>query len=148
MKPALLLAILLVPSLAGARELTFEQRVEAQRAIEQVYWNHRVWPRENPGPKPPLSAEMSEAALRARVENDLRASHALDVLWRRPVTTSELQAEIDRMSAATRDSQVLGEIYAALGNDPFVIAEVLGRHTLVDRLIRSWYATDGRFHGT
>ena len=38
-----------------ARDLTFDERVPAQRAIEQVYWRHRIWPKENPRPKPPLS---------------------------------------------------------------------------------------------
>jgi hypothetical protein len=31
------------------RSLNFEERVAAQRAIEQVYWSHRIWPKENPG---------------------------------------------------------------------------------------------------
>ena len=33
---------------APIRTLTIEDRVAAQRAIEQVYWNHRIWPKENP----------------------------------------------------------------------------------------------------
>ena len=36
------------------RVLTLEERMEAQRAIERVYYNHRIWPKENPQPKPPL----------------------------------------------------------------------------------------------
>ncbi|OGF60007.1 MAG: hypothetical protein A2Y62_18495 [Candidatus Fischerbacteria bacterium RBG_13_37_8] len=28
------------------RVLTFEERVECQRAIEEVYYRHRIWPRE------------------------------------------------------------------------------------------------------
>ena len=35
---------------ATARELWIEDRVDAQRAIEQVLWNHRIWPQENRGP--------------------------------------------------------------------------------------------------
>lgn len=38
------------------RSLTFEDRIEAQRAIEQVYWRHRIWPQNNPAPKPSLEA--------------------------------------------------------------------------------------------
>ena len=30
--------------------LTVEQRVAAQRAIEEVYWKHRIWPESNPRP--------------------------------------------------------------------------------------------------
>ena len=32
--------------------LTFEERVSYQRAIEEVYWRHRIWPKENSRPKP------------------------------------------------------------------------------------------------
>ena len=32
------------PAIQPARTLTFDQRIAAQRAIEQVYWNHRAWP--------------------------------------------------------------------------------------------------------
>ena len=62
---------LAMPSLANdpaaPRTLTFDDRVAAQRAIEQVYWNHRIWPTENPTPKPPLSVVMSDEAIRVKV---------------------------------------------------------------------------------
>ena len=34
------------PALARG-PLSFEERVKAQEAIERVYYNHRVWPKEN-----------------------------------------------------------------------------------------------------
>ena len=79
-----LLAVLAVASLvagasASARELTLEERVATQRAIEQVYWNHRIWPNDNPGPKPPLSSVLSDDALRSRVQDYLAESIALDL---------------------------------------------------------------------
>ncbi len=131
---------------AGLRTLTFEDRVEAQRAIEQVYWNHRVWPPENPGPKPLLSEVMPEVALRAKVADSLRKSNAIAAWWRRPLTAEQLQAEMDRMAAHTRDGEMLRELYDALGNDPYVIAEALARQALAERLIRGWYAYDPRLH--
>jgi len=33
---------------AAHRTLTFTDRVAYQRAIEEVYWRHRIWPKENP----------------------------------------------------------------------------------------------------
>ncbi len=129
------------------KPLDFEDRVAAQAAIEQVYWNHRIWPKENPGPKPPLSAVLSDAAIRAEVEDYLKESNALDALWHRPITAQQLQAEIDRMVQSSRDPDILRELFAALGNDPVLIAETLARQTLADRLIHSWYANDDRFHG-
>src|SRR5215831_8097166 len=57
-----------------ARALTFAERVVYQRAIEDVYWRHRIWPRnsgENPNPKPSLDAVMSEAQLENKVADYL-----------------------------------------------------------------------------
>jgi hypothetical protein len=136
-----------VPQAALARPLTRAERIEAQRAIEGVYWSHRTWPAVNPGPKPPLSAVVSDAALVAKVEDYLAKSRALGEWWLRPITGEQLQAELDRMAARTRDARVLGALFAALGNDPDRIAETLVRQTLADRLVRSWYAGDSRFHG-
>src|SRR5438034_9383349 len=31
--------------------LSFAERVAYQRAIEDVYWRHRIWPKERPDPK-------------------------------------------------------------------------------------------------
>jgi hypothetical protein len=140
------LAIVDNGSSVGARELTFEQRVRAQEAIERVYWSHRIWPKENPGPKPPLSTVMPDAVIRAKVVDYLKKSHALDTWWQRPITAVQLQTEVDRMARSNRDATVLRELFDALGNDPFVIAETLARQTLAERLIRSWFASDTRFH--
>ena len=137
----------LLASEPGQRTLTFEERVAAQQAIEQVYWNHRIWPKENPGPKPPLAKVLPEAALRAGVEDALRKSHALATVWGRPITHLELQAEMDRMARETRDAATLRELSAALGDDPFLIAEALARPIVADRLARRWYASDARVHG-
>ena len=43
--------------------LTFEERVAYQRAIEEVYWRHRIWPKERPDPKPSPDAVMSQGRI-------------------------------------------------------------------------------------
>jgi len=43
------------------RNLTFAERVAYQRAIEEVYWRHRIWPEERLDQKPPLDSVMSHA---------------------------------------------------------------------------------------
>lgn len=116
------------------RILSFEDRIEAQRAIEQVFWNHRIWPADNPGPKPRLEQVMSEADLRAKVEQHLAASTAFEESTGHAITRDELQAEIERMVRDTRDSAVLRELFAALDGDPDVIAECLARPLLLERL--------------
>src|SRR6266436_1339705 len=122
------------PAVAG---LTFAERLAYQRAIEEVYWRHRLWPRnggENAEPKPSLDAVMSRAQLETKVEDYLRNSQALDDYWQRPITTEQLQAEMDRMARDTKQPDVLRELFSALGNDPFVIAECLAKPVLAERL--------------
>ncbi len=131
---------------AGVTRLGFEDRVDAERRIEEVYWRHRIWPAENAGAKPPLESVLPDSALRSRVDDELRQSAALEQLWSRPITPGQLQAELNRMASDTRDPELLRELFAALGNDPALVAETLARRTLVDTLVRSWYAADSRFH--
>jgi len=45
------------------RTLTFADRVAYQTAIEDIYWRHRIWPKTNSGPKPPLNKVMSQAQI-------------------------------------------------------------------------------------
>src|SRR5439155_1355888 len=63
------------------------------------------------------------------------------------ITAEQLQAEMERMATHTRQPEVLRELFEALGNDPFVIAECLARRALAERLITNWYAYDQRIHG-
>ncbi len=128
-----------------ARTLSFEERVAAQRAIEQVYWSHRIWPEQNPGAKPELSTVMPDAAIRAKVEGYLEKSRALEAVWSDPIGPAMLQSEMDRMAAQSRRPEVLEELFAALGNDPYLIAETLVRQALADRLIHDRFTRDPRF---
>jgi len=132
---------------ASQRTLTFEERVSYQRAIEEVYWGHRIWPKERPDRKPSLDAVMSQTQLERKVADYLRNSQALEDYWKRPITAEQLQAEVDRMAQHTRQPEVLRELFEALGNDPFVIAECLARPALAERLVTNWYAYDQRIHG-
>jgi hypothetical protein len=115
--------------------LTFAERVTYQRAVEEVYWRHRIWPKDNPQPKPPLDAILSQAQLEKKVEDYLRKSQALADHWQRPMTPEQLQAEMERMASHTQQPEVLREVFEALGNDPFVIAECLARPILAERLL-------------
>src|SRR6266581_3693596 len=135
------------PSNLSQRTLTFEERVSYQRAIEEVYWRHRVWPKERPDPKPSLDEVMTQAQLEKKVADYLRKSQALEDYWERPITAEQLQAEMDRMAKHTRQPEVLRELFQALGNDPFIIAECLARPALAERLLTNWYAYAQRIHG-
>jgi hypothetical protein len=116
-----------------SRALSFADRVVYQRAIEDVYWRHRIWPDTNAGPKPSLDAVMSQAQLEKKVQDYLRNSQALEDYWQRPISADQLQAEMERMASHTNQPDVLRELFEALGNDPFVIAECLARPVLAER---------------
>ena len=111
--------------------LTLADRVAYQRAIEEVYWRHRIWPKERPDPKPSLDEVMPPAQLEKKVEDYLRNSQALEDYWQQPISAEQLQAEMERMAQHTKQPEVLRELFEALGNDPFVIAECLARPALV-----------------
>ncbi len=138
----LLLAVCVIPfALAqrtvSKRTLTFAKRVAYQRAIEDVYWRHRIWPRsrgERPDPKPSLGTVMSQAQLEKKVTDYLRKSQALEDYRQRPITPEQLQTEMDRMAKHTKQPEVLRELFTALENDPLVIAECLARPVLSERL--------------
>src|SRR5262249_13958835 len=117
-------------------------RVAYQRAIEDVYWRHRIWPKERPDPKPSLDAVMSQAQLENKVADFLRNLQALEDYWQQPITPEQLQTEMDRMAQHTRQPEVLRELFEALGNDPFVIAECLARPVLTERLTADLSAQD------
>jgi hypothetical protein len=127
--------------------LTLADRVAYQRAIEEVYWSHRIWPKERPDPKPSLDQVMPSAQLEKKVEDYLRNSQALEDYWQQPLSAEQLQAEMERMAQHTKQPEVLHELFEALGNDPFVIAECLARPALSERLATNFYVHDQRFHG-
>jgi hypothetical protein len=142
---ATVLAFFRTEAAAKGRTLSFSERVAYQRAIEDVYWRHRIWPRnrgENPDPKPSLDAVMSQAQLEKKVADYLRKSQALEDHWQRPITAEQLQVEMNRMARHTKQPEVLRELFEALGNDPVVIAECVARPALIERLMAKFYGRD------
>jgi hypothetical protein len=121
------------------QSLSFADRVAAQRAIEAVYHRQRIWPTDNPQPKPALDEVLPEAALRAKVEEYLRMSRALEVFTGAALTPEQLQAELERMARQTRQPEVLGALWAALDHDPLLVAECLARPVVAERELRRWY---------
>src|SRR5687767_5900739 len=128
----------------SARSLSLEERVAYQRVVDEFYWARTVWPPDNGRLKPGLDEVMPLAETRAKVEDILRKSDALARQWNRPVTAEQLQAEMARMARETRQPEVLRALWRALGDDPFVIAEVIARPALVDRLARNSFDADAK----
>src|SRR5947207_1797990 len=64
-----------------SKTLTFADRIAYQYAIEEVYWRHRIWPKENAKPKPSLDEVKSPAQIEKKVEDYLRDSQLLEDQW-------------------------------------------------------------------
>jgi hypothetical protein len=133
------------PTNSPKRTLTFAERVAYQRAIEEVYWRHRIWPEGRADPKPSLDAIMSQAQIENKVADYLRNSQALEDYWQQPITREQLQVEMERMAQHTKKPEVLRELFEALGNDAFVVAECLARPVLTERLLAYSCAHGQRF---
>ena len=69
---------------------------------------------------------ISHTQLEEKVKDYLRKSELVQRITGMPITAVELQTEIDRMANHSKQPEVLRELFAALGNDPLVIAECLG----------------------
>src|SRR5438034_7446135 len=52
---------------------------------------------------------------------------------------------MDRMAQHTNQPKVLRELFSALENDPFIIAQCLAKPVLAERLLTGLYAHDVRF---
>ncbi len=140
---AIVVTVLLASLPAGAtvRSLTFEERVEAQRAIQRVYYSHMI------DAHRPFAQAVPEALLQKQVRTYLEQSDALARNWSTPVTASMLEAEASRIARETRFPERLEEIRAALNGDDGLLLETLVRSTLVERLVHGFYAYDERVHG-
>ncbi|HEX4823484.1 MAG TPA: hypothetical protein VFV19_04195 [Candidatus Polarisedimenticolaceae bacterium] len=122
------------------RTLTFEDRVRAQEAIERVYYRHQI------GTTKPFEEAVPRSVLEAKVRKSLEETAALQTYWKTSVTDLMLDRELERMANGTRMPERLTELYAALGNDAFLIKETLVRATLVDRLVHNFYDFDPSMH--
>jgi N-acetylneuraminic acid mutarotase len=127
-------------SVAEARELSFQDRVKAQEAIERVYYAHRT------GATRPFHEAVPSSRLEEKVVTYLRQSAALRKFWGRSISTEDLEREMARMSASSHMPTRLQEIHEALGYDPLLVAECLARPILADRMARRFYAWDKDLH--
>ena len=133
-----------LPGPAARHDLSFDERVDAELAVERVYASHVE------GASMEGADARAEAPARGALERKVRAylaqSAALDSYWRTSVGPEDLRNELNRIARDTRFPDRLEEIYAALGRDAFKIQECFARPALVDRWARSLFAFDPRIH--
>ena len=112
--------------------LTLEARVRCQESLERVYWRHR-----SSNPESSFAQVLPQDLLRQRAEDVVLKTAALRELWQVTVSPQQVQAELDRMAAHSQSPARLSELFAALGDDPTLVAECIARPVLVDRLLRA-----------
>jgi N-acetylneuraminic acid mutarotase len=123
-----------------ARDLTFEDRVQAQEAIERVYYSHQI------GATKAFQEAVPRDVLERKVRTYLKQSAALEAFWHTTVTAEMLERETKRMAGGTRFPERLAEIYAGLGRDSVTVEECLARPALVDRLAHRLFESDPHIH--
>src|SRR5262245_10072134 len=124
----------------GPRGLTFEERLEAERAMEKLYYSYQI------GADAAFEAAVPYDVSEAKVRLYLRHSAARSSYWHSPVTAGSLSQELERIERGTRFPERLAEVLAALHDDPLLIQECLARPILVDRLAHAFFASDERIH--
>lgn len=129
-----LIFLSVVPAVAA--EVTMEDRIEAQCAIERVYYSHVI------DAKKPFEEVYTEQVLRKKVEDTLRLSAALEEFWGETVTAEDLEAELRRIAENTGFPDRLAEIYEALEYDSVLIQETLARSTLLRARVRGMFDFD------
>jgi hypothetical protein len=127
---------LVLASAAAGRDLSFEERVRAEEAIERVRYRHQE------GASESFERAVPRALLEQRVRTMLAESEALASHWKTPITADVLRSEIARIARDTRMPERLLEIYDALGNDPALVQECFARSVLADRWARQRLETE------
>jgi len=128
------------PESFATRNISFEERVEAQRAIERVYFSHLD------GARRTFEQTVTQELLERKVRTYLKQSLALDELWHTPITAEALRREAERIARDTKFPERLREIQTALNHDAVLLQETFVRASLADRLARSFFAFDKPIH--
>lgn len=135
-----------VQQLSTTDQLSFEERVFFQAALEKVYWRHKVMKLAQEGEGKEFEAEIPLEAIVQKVEDYVRKSQLLEAYWNKPVTGQMLQDEIERLSSQPDETGLMKELFSTLNNSAYLVAECLARPSLVERRARNLYSKDSRFH--
>jgi hypothetical protein len=130
-----------IPILASlARAGTFADLCADRTAIERVYHEHRL------GDKPAFEQALPAALIAELVHRDLHKAAVLETAYGVVLTPAQIQAEVARIDATTRDPAMLAGLRRALGGDPARFARTVAQPILVERELRARFDHDARLH--
>src|SRR2546427_8044988 len=102
----LFLSVLLAPpARVMARDLTFEDRVKAQEAIERIYYSHQI------GATKPFEEAVPHELVEKKVRTYLKQSVALEGIWDTTVTSEAMQHELRRIARFSQTPGRLEELF-------------------------------------
>jgi hypothetical protein len=136
-------------STAGSTETAgpaIEERIRYQGLIERAYAERRVASTSDPVKSLDAGKLPSTEELRSKVEQQIKMADALDRVWGRRISQSDLQAEFDRILAHSNDREMLARLLDALDRDPEAVAANLVEPILVRRAVRQAYWWDAGIH--
>jgi hypothetical protein len=119
---------------------SFAERVAAEQAVLRVLAGHAGVTLQD------FEARVPRAIAEERARRTLALSETLRSFWHTPITKEMLDAEVRRMTRSSAMPGRLRDRFAALGDDPVLIREVIARPVLADRLARNFYNWDRRVH--
>lgn len=139
------LAVLALICVASAlaidpKEEAFHALCLDRAVIERVYHLHRQNVRE------PFEKAVPFATIRRLVKLDLRNEKVLSDFFSVHISEKDIQEEVHRIDATTRDVSMLSEIKQALGNDPSRFARSIARPIVVERLLRQHFDSNESLH--
>lgn len=139
-------AIIMCSNLIFPQEsISFQDRVKYQYFIEKIYYDNRIWPSKISS-KPEFEKVAKKGVIEKIVKDYLKKSVALEMLRGKEITAEELKQEMERIIKNSKDKKTLLKIFSTLNNDPFLIAEIVARKTLVERLAGKYYYWNKEIH--
>lgn len=144
-----LVLFVLLPLAAVAESgapLSFGERLATERAIQDFYQRGRINASAEYTERTQTSGAIPDDAIRDRVAGMLVDNVLLARLTGKGVTRDDLQREMNRMARDTRAPERLRSLFAALANDPVLIAECIARPVIVRQRLRALYTGDREFH--
>ncbi len=125
---------------AAPREPHPTERIDCRSAVWRVYQSHQI------GDTRSFEEAVPRSWIEDRVREEQRQQVALEREFGVAIRAADLEAELDRIAAATAMPQRLVELYGALGNDPLLVHECLLKPVWVSRKLREAFARSESIH--
>ncbi|MBX3725699.1 MAG: hypothetical protein KF823_07245 [Xanthomonadales bacterium] len=108
-----------------------ESLADCLASVEAVYQAARIWPDENPGPRPDASAHLQRQRSQEQARDLPLMAGVLQQRYGLRITAGDVQRELDRMAQQSVAPDRLAALFAALDDDPQRAARCLAWPHLV-----------------